>query len=392
MSCLQNWIFAISLDEMINKFPQRLPRASEFLGMKPFNTNKGWKCMAEKRPILGFSIGDPAGIGPEITLKALDRKETRETCIPLVYADRVVLEDALKVTGKNFILHPVKDPKEIADGPGIIDYVDVGVLTQPGDYTYGEVSAKAGNAAFAYVIKAIEDALAGKIDAVVTCPINKEAINLAGHHFAGHTEIFAHYTNTKNYRMLLSARTGENSLNVIHVTTHVSLRQACDLITRERVLDTVRMANNVLKRMGNKNPHIGVAGLNPHSSENGLFGDEEEKAIIPAITDAHAEGIDVSGPVPPDTVFVKALGGQFDIVVAMYHDQGHIPLKLMGFTMGKDGSFSSMRGINTTIGLPIIRTSVDHGTAFDRAGKNQANEESLMNAIDMAAAFAKNRE
>jgi 4-hydroxythreonine-4-phosphate dehydrogenase len=262
---------------------------------------------------------------------------------------------------------------------------------QHGDYAFGEIRAKSGDAAFQYVLKALNDALAKTITAVVTCPINKEAINLAGHQFAGHTEIFAHYTNTINYGMLLSAGTNETSLNVIHATTHVSLRKACDLISRERVLKTILLGDLALKLMGRKTRRIAVAGFNPHSSENGLFGDEEERAIIPAIQEAKAQGLDITGPVPPDTVFVKALGGQFDIVVAMYHDQGHIPLKLMGFTMEKGtNSFTSMRGINSTIGLPIIRTSVDHGTAFDKAGKNESHEGSLLDALDMAIAFANN--
>ena len=351
----------------------------------------GDRPVSRDRPVLGISIGDPAGIGPEITLKALDRSEIYEKAVSVVYADRLVLEDAIGVTGKKLTLHPVKKPGEALGRPGTVDYIEAGVILRKGDYVYGKAGVKSGDAAFWYVVKAIEDAQAGTVDAVVTCPINKEAINLAGHHFAGHTEIFAHYTNTKNYGMLLSARNGDSSLNVIHVTTHVSLRKACDLITKDRVLDTIRLAGLALTLMGGKTRRIAVAGLNPHSSENGLFGDEEGTAIIPAIEEAKAEGLEVSGPYPPDTVFVKALGGAFDIVVAMYHDQGHIPLKLCGFTMDSPGSFSKMRGVNTTIGLPVIRTSVDHGTAFDIAGKNQSNEDSLLDAIDMAVRFCANR-
>jgi 4-hydroxythreonine-4-phosphate dehydrogenase len=340
---------------------------------------------------LGISIGDPAGIGPEITLKALARSEIYEKAVPLVYADRLVLEDGLRVTGKALTLHPVKEAGEALGKPGTVDFIEAGVIKLNGDYAFGKAGLKSGDAAFQYVVKALKDAQTGAVDAVVTCPINKEAINLAGHHFAGHTEIFAHYTKTKNYGMLLSAKVGESSLNVIHVTTHVSLRKACDLITRERVLDTIRLADRALALMGGKTRRIAVAGFNPHSSENGLFGDEENAEIIPAIEEAKAEGLDASGPYPPDTVFVKALGGAFDIVVAMYHDQGHIPLKLCGFTMGASGSFSKMRGINATIGLPVIRTSVDHGTAFDIAGRNRASEDSLLDAIDMAIRFCINR-
>ncbi|MDR2371164.1 MAG: 4-hydroxythreonine-4-phosphate dehydrogenase PdxA [Treponema sp.] len=342
------------------------------------------------RPVLGISTGDPAGVGPEITVKALSRPEIYERFVPVVYSDRAVLEDALALTGKFSVLRAVGDPREAAGKAGTIDYVDAGLLGK-GSYEYGKVKAESGNASFQYVAAAIKDAMAGFSAGVVTGPISKEAINLAGRHFSGHTEIFARYTNTKNYGMLLSAGNagGEGSLNVIHVTTHVSLRKACGLVTKKRVLDTIRLAGLAVKLMGKKTRRIGVAGLNPHASENGLFGDEEARAIIPAVKAAKAEGLDASGPFPPDTVFVKALGGLFDIVVAMYHDQGHIPLKLLGFRMESgSGIFSRVSGINATIGLPIIRTSVDHGTAFDIAGKNQANEQSMIDAIAMAVTFA----
>ncbi|MDR1637076.1 MAG: 4-hydroxythreonine-4-phosphate dehydrogenase PdxA [Treponema sp.] len=339
------------------------------------------------RPALGISIGDPAGIGPEICLKALSLPEIYRESVPVVYADRRVLEDALELTGKDFALNPVKSPREALGEPGTIDFADAGVITRKGEYAYGTVGARSGEASFQYVVKAIRDAMAGLSVGVVTGPVSKEAINLAGHHYAGHTEIFAEYTRAGNYGMLLSG----GGLNVIHVTTHVSMREACDRITRDRVLDVIRLADLALKLMGKEPRRIGVAGFNAHASENGLFGTEEARGIIPAIEAARAEGLDVTGPVPPDTVFVKALGGQFDVVVAMYHDQGHIPLKLRGFRMDpKTGLYSRMSGVNTTIGLPIIRTSVDHGTAFDKAGKNQANEESLVDALKLAAAFTKN--
>ena len=340
-----------------------------------------------KKPVLGISIGDPAGIGPEICLKALSRPEIYERAVPVVYADRIVLLDGLEVTGKSFILNPVKDPRDAKGLSGTIDYVEAGVITQKGEYAYSTVGAASGEASFQYVVNAINDAMAGKTAGVVTGPINKEAINMAGHHYAGHTEIFADYTKTKNYGMLLSG----GGLNVIHCTTHVSMREACNLITKERVLNVIHLAEKALRLMGKESRRISVAGFNPHASENGLFGDEEARAIIPAIEVAKAEGLDVTGPVPPDTVFVKALGGQADVVVAMYHDQGHIPLKLCGFRMDPEtGLYSQMSGINTTIGLPIIRTSVDHGTAFGKAGKNRANEESLVDAINMAITFAEN--
>jgi 4-hydroxythreonine-4-phosphate dehydrogenase len=341
------------------------------------------------RPLVGISIGDPAGIGPEVCLKALSLPEVYEQCVPIVYADRRVLEDAMELTGKDFSLRAVDSPARAEGRLGAIDFIDPGIITGKDQYSYGQVALRSGEAAFQYVVRAIKDAMAGLIAAVVTGPINKEAINLAGHHYAGHTEIFAGYTGTANYGMLLSA----GSLNVIHVTTHVSLRDACDLITRDRVLSTIRLADLALRLMGRESRRIAVAGLNPHASENGLFGKEEERAIIPAVNEARAGGLDITGPLPPDTVFVKALGGQADIVVAMYHDQGHIPLKLLGFRLDSaTGLFTQMSGINTTIGLPIIRSSVDHGTAYDRAGKNLANCQSMVEAIAMAVTFARNRD
>ena len=339
------------------------------------------------RPVLGISIGDPAGIGPEICIKALAREEIYGKALPVVYADRIVLQDGLEVTGKNFSLNQIEDPMDALGKCGVIDFMESGVITKKGDYVYGSTGVVSGEASFQYVIRAIKDAMAGKISAVVTGPISKEAVNMAGHNYAGHTEIFADYTQTKNYGMLLSC----GGLNVIHVTTHVSMREACGLITKERVLNVIRLADKALILMGREKRRIAVAGLNAHCSENGLFGNEEEQAIIPAIEAAKDEGLDVTGPVPPDTVFVKAIGGQSDLVVAMYHDQGHIPLKLMGFKMDpQTGLYAQMSGVNATIGLPVIRTSVDHGTAFGKAGKNRANEESLVDAINMAVSFAEN--
>jgi len=344
------------------------------------------------RAFIGISIGDPAGIGPEICVKALANKTVYEKIIPVVYADSVVLEDALRITGKNLQLRPVSNPSEASGEFGTVEFVDSRVIKNQGEYKHGSIGIKSGDASFRYVVNAIKDAMSGRTGAVVTCPINKEALNFAGHKFAGHTEIFAQYTIARDYGMLLSACSGDRSLNVIHVTTHVSLRKACELVTAESVYKTICLADQALKLMGIKSGRIAVAGLNPHSSENGLFGEEEKQAIIPAIARAGEIGLNVTGPLPPDTVFVKTLGGMFDIAVAMYHDQGHIPLKFCGFTIdNKSGDFSGVRGVNATIGLPIVRTSVDHGTAYDIAGKNLANEESLLDALNMAALFIANR-
>ena len=244
----------------------------------------------------------------------------------------------------------------------------------------------AGEAAFGYVKKVIELAMAGEIDGTVTNAFNKEAVNLAGHHYSGHTEIYADFTGTKKYTMMLA----HENLRVVHVSTHVALREACDRVKKDRVLEVIRIAHQACKDLGIENPKVGVAGLNPHSGENGLFGREEIEEIIPAIGEAVKEGINAEGPVPPDTVFSKARGGWYDIVVAMYHDQGHIPLKVVGFVYNKnEKKWDAVAGVNITLGLPIVRSSVDHGTAFDQAGLGIANELSLMNAIDYGVKLAK---
>ena len=227
-----------------------------------------------------------------------------------------------------------------------------------------------------------------EVDAKVTNELNNEAMNLAGHHYSGHTEIYAEYTGTKKYTMMLA----HENLRVVHVSTHVSRREACDRVKKDRVLEVIRIADQACKELGIKEPKIGVAGLNPHSGENGMFGREEIEEITPAIEAAKGEGIIVDGPVPPDTVFSKARGGWYDIVVAMYHDQGHIPLKVVGFVYNQaEQKWDAVAGVNITLGLPIIRASVDHGTAFDQAGKGVANELSLINAMDYAIRMSEGR-
>lgn len=337
---------------------------------------------------LGITIGDPAGVGPEITLKAMMNAEVLKTTIPIAIGDKQVLEKAKNIIRSDWELIEI----DCIDAIGSSDdqcfyYMNVNSIgDQP--WEYGKVDRICGEAAYSYITYAIDLAIKNIIDGVVTGPINKEAFNLAGYHFSGHTEIFAHQTKAEKFRMLLTG----NKLKVIHVTTHSSMRKVCDMITFDRVFDTIVLADQSIRILGKTNPVIGVAGFNPHSSENGLFGDEEEKAIIPAIKKAQEAGINVVGPVSPDTVFVKALGGDYDIVVAMYHDQGHIPLKMEGFKMDPfTKAFTSLSGVNCTVGLPIIRTSVDHGTAFDKAGTGEANEESMVEALLMAAKMAKNK-
>lgn len=336
---------------------------------------------------LAITMGDAAGIGPEIIIKALKRKEIYNRSIPVVYGDLVAIEDAIRFTKNSDLkINVIKKVEDACGEFGKIDLIDFGLL-EKGGWQYKKNNKNTGEASFQYITKAINDAMQEKCAGVVTAPISKEAIHMAGHNFSGHTEIFAEYTNTKDYAMLLAS----DSLRVIHVTTHVSMENACKLIKKERVFKVIRLAQLGMKLLGYEQPRIAIAGFNAHCSENGLFGNQEENEIIPAIEMARKEGIDVTGPVPPDTVFCKAVGGLFDIVVAMYHDQGHIPIKLMGFKLDtKTNTYSSMSGINCTIGLPIIRTSVDHGTAYGKAGEGRANEESMIEAISAATVMAEN--
>ncbi len=359
----------------------------------------------EKKPILGISMGDPFGNGPEITVRALADAGIYDRCRPLVVGDissmAYALKVAKKVYGTDLALHPISSPAEAAFTYGTIDVLDMGLvpidaipntsdLDEPKPFGVG-ACALGGEAAFQYVKKVIELAMAGEIDATVTNALSKEAINMAGHHYSGHTEIYAHYTHTDKYTMMLA----HEGLRVVHVSTHVSLREACDRVKKDRVLECIRIANAGCKALGIENPKVGVAGLNPHCGESGMFGTEEIEEIQPAIDAALAEGINIPDkkPTPPDTVFSKALGGWYDIVVVMYHDQGHIPLKVKGFVYNKEAQqWEAVAGINVTLGLPIIRASVDHGTGFGHAGSGHANELSLVNAMDYAIRLANSKE
>lgn len=343
--------------------------------------------MSEKM-IMGITMGDPAGIGPEITVKALSRSDVYERCKPIVIGDACVMEAAVSLLHKEGItVRPVRQVSEALFSYGTIDVLDM-KLVDMSALELGKVSVMAGEASFQYVKKAIELANAGEVDGTVTNAFNKEAVNKAGHHFSGHTEIYARYTGTKKYTMMLA----HENLRVVHVSTHVSLREACDRVKTERVLEVIRIADQACRDLGIVSPMVGVAGLNPHSGENGLFGREEIDEIMPAIELARAEGIDAQGPVPPDTIFSKARGGWYDIVVAMYHDQGHIPLKVVGFVYNRQKqTWDAVAGVNVTLGLPIVRASVDHGTAFDQAGTGTANELSLLNAIDYGVRLAVSR-
>lgn len=340
------------------------------------------------KKILAITMGDPASIGSEITVKALSDNAIYDICNPLIIGDACVLEYAKKIVGcESIVINAVSDVSEAKFEPGTIDVYDM-KLVDMDKLEIGKVSEIAGEAAFQYVKRAIELAMEGKVDGTVTNALNKEALNLAGHHYSGHTEIYAEFTGTKKYTMLLA----DGPLRVVHVSTHVSLREACDRVKKERILEVIRIADQACRQLGIKEPKIGVAGLNPHCGENGLFGNEEALEIRPAVEAALAEGIGADGPIPPDTIFSKARGGWYDCVVAMYHDQGHIPLKVCGFVYNKEaGKWDAVAGVNITLGLPIIRTSVDHGTAFDQAGTGEANQLSLINAIEYAVKLAENR-
>ena len=340
--------------------------------------------------IIGITMGDPASIGPEITAKALSDPSVYERCKPLVVGDVPVMEEALKITGLSgkLKIHTIGDVSEAMFEYGTIDVCHMGMVDMD-KLQRGKVSAMAGNAAFQYVKKVIGLAMDHKIDATVTNALNKEAMNLAGHHYSGHTEIYADYTGTRKYTMMLA----HENLRVVHVSTHVSLREACDRVKKDRILEVIRIAHQACRRLGIFQPKIGVAGLNPHSGENGMFGREEIEEITQAIQAARDSGMQADGPVTPDTVFSKARGGWYDIVVAMYHDQGHIPLKVVGFVYNQEEQkWDAVAGVNITLGLPIIRASVDHGTAFDQAGTGLASELSLTNAMDYAIRMAETEE
>ena len=332
-------------------------------------------------PVIGVSMGDPAGIGPEILVKVAADTRLWTMCRLLAIGDYTVLEDALDVVEVDLRLLRVSE-SEIPGyswKAGVLPVLDLGLLVSR--LERGVIRAEYGKASYHYITTAISLAEDGVISAVVTNPINKAALAAAGVKFAGHTEIFASQTCTKDYAMMIA----HDSLRAVHVSTHVSLRDACDCVKKNRVLSVIRLAADAVARLESNPEPVGVCGLNPHAGEGGLFGREEIEQILPAIQAAQEEGLSVVGPIPPDTAFSRAMGGEFSVVVAMYHDQGHIPLKLAGFKVSKEsGEFESVSGVNITLGLPIIRTSVDHGTAFDLAGTGKASPQSLIEAIEYA--------
>lgn len=339
------------------------------------------------KPIVGITMGDPAGIGPEIIAKALSKADVYLKCSPLVVGDGRVMEDAVKIAGANLKVVPVNDIREAAFQHGSIHVYDLKNMNLE-KIPFGKVNAVCGKAAGEYIETAVQMAMQKKIAAIVTAPINKESFDLGGYGkmYRGHTEMLAALTAAEKAFMMLAS----GNLRVIHVTTHVAMRKAVDLIKTERVYNTILKAFEACQELGIPSPKIGVAGLNAHGGEGGIMGYEEVEEIIPAIEKAKADGLDVTGPIPGDTIFPRGKTGTFDIIVAMYHDQGHIPVKLMGFNWDGE-TWSSVCGVNITIGLPIIRTSVDHGTAFGKAGKGLADEGSLVDAIEYAIRIVKNR-
>jgi 4-hydroxythreonine-4-phosphate dehydrogenase len=328
----------------------------------------------KNKTIIGITMGDPSGIGPEIILKSFEKPVIRNSRIVVIgdYNIMVAVYDILKI--KSFKLHRILNMHECLFNYDLLNILDL-QLAGMDDFRPGTVQAISGNTAFEAIRKAVDLAKNKEIDTIVTAPLNKEALYLAGHKYPGHTEILASLTDTKEYAMLLY----DKKLVVIHVSTHISLLEAITGLRRERIEKVIELADGIMKKLGIDEPRIAVAGLNPHSGENGLFGNEEKNEIIPAIITMKEKGINVEGPCPPDTVFLQAVERKYDIVVAMYHDQGHIPLKLLGFNSG----------VNVTVGLPFVRTSVDHGTAFEIAWQGKANENSMVEAIKLSIKLSK---
>ncbi len=334
------------------------------------------------KPTIAITMGDPAGIGPEIIAKNLADEETYSICNPLVIGDGSAMRMGIEVAELSLDINSIDSPSDARYQYGVIDLIDLHNI-DPERLEMGKPAAMSGAASAEFVIHAADLALQNKVDAIVTAPLNKEALHLGGYNYPGHTEIFAEKSGTKDYAMMLAT----GNLRVVHATTHIPFKEIPEKLTSERIYTTIHIAHDACLSLGIENPRIAVAGLNPHSGDGGLFGDEEARIITPAINTALNEGLNVDGPVPPDTVFGKAVGGQYDIVVALYHDQGHIPVKLLGMKYDETtGKWDSVSGVNITLGLKFIRTSVDHGTAYGKAGRREgtANPDSLKEAIQYA--------
>lgn len=328
---------------------------------------------APSLPILAITMGDPAGTGPEIITKAFCHPELAEICRPLVIGDAQVMRQALRFTGSPLRIHAVTSVEQADFQSGVLDVLDLQNIDMA-HLELGKVSSMCGHAAYEYVKRAAELALDRSVDGIVTNALNKEAMNRAGHHYDGHTGLLAAICQTPGATMMLAA----DRLRVSHVSTHVPLSVAIERVRPERILKVIQLTHEALLALGIANPTIAVAGLNPHAGENGLFGDEETKYIAPAIAEAKRRGFDVSGPYPGDTIFFRANQGEFDATIAMYHDQGHVAAKMLGI----------WKGVNVTLGLPIIRSSVEHGTNFDLSGTGKSDPRSLIEATKLAARMA----
>ena len=325
------------------------------------------------RARIGITMGDPAGVGPEVVMKALAHREPYEKARPLVIGDARRLERAAAIAKLRIGVRPVAGPEQARFDHGTVDCIDLALV--PVDLPFGKLSPAAGEAAYRYIERAVSLVRERRIDAICTAPLNKEALNAAGHRYPGHTELLADLTGTREVSLMLLAP----KLRVIHVTTHIGLLDAVEKIDAGLVERTIQRGRDLLVRAGFADPRIAVCGINPHAGEGGLFGrGEEESKIVPAITACRGRGWRVEGPLPADTLFFRALRDDFDLVVAMYHDQGHGPVKAVAFDLG----------VNVTAGLPVVRTSVDHGTAFDIAGTGKADERSMLEALRQAALLA----
>jgi 4-hydroxythreonine-4-phosphate dehydrogenase len=329
--------------------------------------------VSSQKPAIAITMGDPCGIGPEVVVKAMADPRVYATCRPLVVGNVYAMEQAVSLTGLPVKINEVEDTATSGQEPGVIDVVDIHNLN-PEDITIGEISPTCGKAAMEWVTKAGELAMAGVVDALATAPLNKEAASLAGYKSIGHMELLQELSKSKLVATMLMAK----NLRVVHLSTHRSLSLACELVKKDRVLDYLKLTHDSFVTYGFKIPRIGVAALNPHGSDGGLMGDEEASEIAPAVKAARSEGIEAIGPIPADVIFHQAIQGQYDAVLCMYHDQGHIPVKVYGFE----------ESITANLGLPFVRTSVDHGTAFDIAGKGVASHESMLESIRLAVALA----
>jgi 4-hydroxythreonine-4-phosphate dehydrogenase len=329
-----------------------------------------------KKPLIAITMGDPAGVGPEIIAKVFDTGEIFAHCRPVIVGNAGIMKKIIEELRLSVYVRTIGSIDEADPASGKADVLNLANVDLT-KHLWGRPNAASGKAVVEYIKLAAQLALQRKVDAIVTAPINKEMMNAAGFDYAGHTELLAHLTATKDYGMLFVG----GGLKVILVTIHHAMTDLPRLITRERVLKTIRLAHIAMREYGIEKPRIGVAAFNPHASEGGLFGHEELNEILPAVLEARGEGIDTSDPIPADTLFYKAKNGYFDIVVAMYHDQGLAPLKMLAFG----------NAVNVTVGLPIIRTSVDHGTAYDIAGKGLADPTSLLEAVKLAGQMARHR-